>query len=105
FNGNDGGVFISSNGGSNWIKSYDTPISQVYASEIDYLLPNRKYGGTQDNGSIGTQTGATDDWELFYGGDGFVFKVDYTNSNIMYAESQNGGIARSTNGGNTFTSI
>lgn len=105
FNGNDGGVFITSNGGSNWIKSYDMPISQFYASEIDYLLPNRKYGGTQDNGSLGTQTGGTDDWELFYGGDGFVFKVDYTNSNIMYAESQNGGIARSTNGGNTFTSI
>ena len=105
FNGNDGGVFISTDNGSIWTKSYDLPISQFYASEIDYQLPHRKYGGLQDNGSVGTKVGGTDDWEAFYGGDGFVFKVDYTNSNVMYAESQNGGIARSTNGGNSFNSI
>ena len=105
FNGNDGGVFITSNNGSNWTKSYDLPISQFYASEIDYLLPERKYGGLQDNGTVGTQSGGSADWDYFYGGDGFVTKVDYTNSNIMYAESQFGNIGRSTNGGNSFNSI
>ena len=105
FNGNDGGLFITSNSGSNWTKSYDLPISQFYASEIDYLMPQRKYGGTQDNGTMGTQTGSTSDYEVIYGGDGFVIKVDYTNSNILYAESQFGNIGRSTNGGNSFSNI
>ena len=105
FNGNDGGMFITTNGGTNWNKSYDLPISQFYASDIDYQLPDRKYGGLQDNGSVGTKTGGTADWDHFYGGDGFVFKIDYNDSNVMYAESQNGGIGRSTNGGNSFNSI
>ncbi|RPI14894.1 MAG: T9SS C-terminal target domain-containing protein [Ignavibacteriae bacterium] len=104
-NGNDGGLFTSSDGGSSWLKSYDLPLSQTYASTIDYLLPQRKYTGTQDNGTVGTKTGLTMDWELFYGGDGFYCLVDYSNSNVMYAEYQNGGIGRSTNGGNSYVGI
>jgi photosystem II stability/assembly factor-like uncharacterized protein len=105
FNGNDGGYFKSTNGGTSWDKSYDLPLSQTYASTIDYLLPNRKYTGTQDNGTVGTKTGLTSDWEMFYGGDGFYCLVDYTNSNIIYAEYQNGGIGRSTDGGINFDYI
>lgn len=104
-NGNDGGIFTTTNGGVNWSKKYDLPISQFYASTIDYLLPHRKYGGMQDNGTAGTQAGGTGNWEFFYGGDGFVTLVDYTNSNTIYAESQFGNIGRSTDGGNFFTDI
>lgn len=103
--GNDGGVFSTVNGGGNWQKKFNLPLSQFYASTIDAQNPARVFGGTQDNGTIGTLTGQKDDWGEFYGGDGFHCLVDYTNSNIMYAESQWGGIGRSTNGGSTFSSI
>ncbi|TKJ37938.1 hypothetical protein CEE37_13315 [candidate division LCP-89 bacterium B3_LCP] len=106
YDGNDGGVYYSTSGGSSnsWIKSYDLHISQFYAMEIDYLNPYRLYGGTQDNGTLRTWTGALDDWEMIYGGDGFYCVVDYTNSNTIFAEYQWGEMAKSTNGGNSFYS-
>jgi photosystem II stability/assembly factor-like uncharacterized protein len=102
--GNDGGMFITSVGANPWTKLYDLPISQFYASEIDYLQPQIKLGGTQDNGTMKSD-GTINNWEFIYGGDGFHTKVDYTNSNIIYAEYQFGGIGRSTNGGLNFSYI
>ena len=102
--GNDGGIFTTTVGANPWTKSYDLPIAQFYASEIDYLQPQIKLGGTQDNGTL-MSGGSVDNWDFIYGGDGFHTKVDYTNSNIIYAESQFGGIGRSTNGGQNFSGI
>lgn len=102
--GNDGGIFTTNAGANPWTKSYNLPISQFYASEIDYLQPQIKLGGTQDNGTL-KSNGAVDNWDFIYGGDGFHTKVDYSNSNIVYAESQWGGIGRSTNGGQSFSGI
>ncbi|MCX6152166.1 MAG: T9SS type A sorting domain-containing protein [Ignavibacteriales bacterium] len=100
--GNDGGIFTSSNGGTNWKKLYNLPITQFYASTIDYLHPDIKLGGTQDNGTMKTRASGIDDWEVIYGGDGFHCKVDYTNSNIIYTEFQWGGLGKSTDGGANF---
>lgn len=100
--GNDGGAFYSSNGGTAWTKSLNLPITQFYAATIDDLLPQRTYGGTQDNGTPRTLTGNLNDWADIYGGDGMYCLVDYTNSNIIYAESQYGYLGKSTDGGNTF---
>lgn len=102
--GNDGGIFTTTAGANPWTKSYDLPISQFYASEIDYLQPQIKLGGTQDNGTLKSD-GSINNWDFIYGGDGFHTKVDYTNSNIIYAEYQFGGIGRSTNGGQNFSNI
>jgi hypothetical protein len=102
--GNDGGVYYSSNGGSVWTKSYNLPITQFYAATIDELNPQCTYGGTQDNGTMRTMTGNLNDWEIIYGGDGFYCIVDYTNANIIYAEYQWGNLAKSTNGGYNFYS-
>lgn len=102
--GNDGGIFTTSVGTNPWTKSYELPISQFYASEIDYLQPQIKLGGTQDNGTL-KSNGLVDNWDFIYGGDGFHTKVDYSNSNIIYAESQWGGIGRSTDGGLNFSGI
>ncbi|UCD05630.1 MAG: T9SS type A sorting domain-containing protein, partial [candidate division WOR-3 bacterium] len=49
-------------------------------------------------------TGNLNDWQRIYGGDGFYCIVDYTNANIIYAESQYGNLGKSTNGGNNFYS-
>jgi photosystem II stability/assembly factor-like uncharacterized protein len=101
--GNDGGVFISTTSGTSWTKSLNLPISQFYAGTVDYQLPQRVLGGLQDNGTPRTTTGSVNDWSSIYGGDGFYCLVDPTNSNRVYAESQNGGLGYSTNGGTSFS--
>ncbi|MCW8960934.1 MAG: T9SS type A sorting domain-containing protein, partial [Ignavibacteriaceae bacterium] len=79
------------------------PITQFYTCDVDYQLPNRYYGGTQDNGTNRTLTGTPNNWQQIYGGDGFYVLVDPSNNNYVYAEYQYGGFARSTNGGNNFS--
>ena len=102
--GNDGGVYLSKNGGNQWTKKNNLPITQFYTCEIDYSNPNRLYGGTQDNGTNRTLTGDLDDWELILGGDGFRVLVDPLDNNFVYAEAQRGAFRRSTNGGHSFQS-
>ncbi|MBN1198915.1 MAG: hypothetical protein JXA23_06165 [Bacteroidales bacterium] len=97
--GNDGGLYSSLNNGITWSKINNLPLTQFYAIDIDYQLPNRIYGGTQDNNTIRTLTGNLNDWQPLLGGDGMYTLVDYTNSNIIYAEYQWGNLYRSTNGG------
>ena len=59
------------------------------------------YGGTQDNNSLGgpartrnTAGIVNSDWFATNGGDGFKSQVDPLDPNIIYAESQNGGLVR-----------
>jgi photosystem II stability/assembly factor-like uncharacterized protein len=100
--GNDGGVDYSTNGGASWGYSTSLPVTQFYAGEVDPGNPAVLLGGTQDNGTVRTLSGGTNDWQDIYGGDGFYCRVDYTNPQRVYASSQYGGLGRSTNGGATF---
>ncbi|MFH1197991.1 MAG: hypothetical protein V1720_19975 [bacterium] len=93
-NGNDGGINISTNGGITWSAHKYLPITQFYEIGIDLTNPARIFGGTQDNGTNGTFTGQTDNWENIWGGDGFYVLVDPINPNIIYAESQYGALAK-----------
>lgn len=101
--GNDGGVYISQNGGTEWTKKNNLPITQFYTCEIDFAQPNRLYGGTQDNNTIRTLTGALNDWERIFGGDGFRVLVDPIDNNFIYAEAQRGAFGRSIDGGLSFS--
>jgi len=103
--GNDGGFYRSTNGGSSWTKRYDLPITQFYAITVDEQRPWRLYGGTQDNSTNRTWDGDPDDWDVIYYGDGFYTIVDPTNSNVIYAEYQYGGLAKSTNGGGSWSGV
>jgi photosystem II stability/assembly factor-like uncharacterized protein len=103
--GNDGGLYRSADLGTSWEKINKLPLTQFYTIEVDYQNPQRIYGGTQDNNTIRTWTGAPDNWDRILGGDGFYTLVDYTNSNTIYAESQWGNLYRSYDGGNTFSWI
>lgn len=100
--GNDGGLYYSEDAGQTYSKWENLPITQFYTCEIDNQQPQRLYGGTQDNGTNRTLTGADDDWAQIYGGDGFRVLVDPTDNNYVYATFQYGNIARSTDGGNSF---
>lgn len=103
--GNDGGVYISQNGGASWDHVKTLPITQFYEGEIDNLEPSRIYGGAQDNGTMRTLTGELDDWQRILGGDGFHVIVDPTDNNYVYAEFQWGTLSRSQSGGNSFNVI
>ena len=102
YNGCDGGVNYTSNGGLSWTVFRNMDNTQFYAMTMDYQNPERIYGGTQDNGTMRTLTGSVGDWTRILGGDGFVTKVDYTNANVIYAESQFGNLFKSTDGGFSF---
>ncbi|MBE0573074.1 MAG: T9SS type A sorting domain-containing protein [Ignavibacteriaceae bacterium] len=103
-NGNDGGMNISTDGGASWSNPVHIPATQFYEIGLDASNPLAYYGGTQDNGTNRTLDGGIDNWQHIYGGDGFYVIVDFNNSNIIYAESQNGGLGKSTDGGNNFFS-
>ena len=98
--GNDGGLYYSSNNGNNWIKVNNLPLTQFYDIAIDSTDVNKLYGGTQDNNSIRTATGNTDNWEVLLGGDGMYCLVDYSDPSTFYCEYQNGGMFRLENNGN-----
>lgn len=103
YNGGDGGVAFTGNSGDTWVAKANMGNSQFYAMTIDKLNPQRLYGGTQDNGTMRTLTGAINDWTGILGGDGFYCIVDHTNSAVIYAEFQNGSLRKSTNTGASFS--
>ncbi len=100
--GNDGGVYLSFDGGDTYGKLNGLPITQFYTCEIDPQNPAALYGGTQDNGSQRTPDGQLDNWELLLWGDGFVCLVNPVDPNIQYAESQYGNLYKSVDGGQSF---
>ncbi|MEP7131907.1 MAG: sialidase [Acidobacteriota bacterium] len=97
--GDDGGLWISQDGGNRWVKSQNLPISQFYHVSVDAKDPYQVYGGLQDNSSwVGDSShpgGITNArWENLYGGDGFWTVPDPTDPDAVYAESQGGYISR-----------
>ena len=97
--GNDGGLYISEDDGATWSHKESLPVTQFYTCEIDHLNPDRRFGGTQDNGTIRTTNAGIDNWGLIWSGDGFRCLVDPTNSDFVYMESQRGRLRRSVAGG------
>jgi photosystem II stability/assembly factor-like uncharacterized protein len=97
--GDDGGLWLSYDGGNRWWKGNNLPISQFYHVSVDNKDPYQVYGGLQDNSSwVGDSSypgGVTNArWENMYGGDGFWMIPDPTDPDWVYAESQGGNIGR-----------
>lgn len=100
--GCDGGIYESLDAGENWNFKSNLSIAQFYDVALDNNAPfYYVYGGTQDNNSLGgpartrnTSGILNSDWIQTNGGDGFKSQVDQTDPNIIYAESQNGGLVR-----------
>jgi len=97
--GDDGGLWISYDGGVKWWKSENLPISQFYHVSVDDKDPYQVYGGLQDNsvwaGDSAYPGGVTNNrWENLYGGDGFFAFSDPSDPNYVYGEYQGGFVAR-----------
>ena len=103
YGGCDGGLNYSTDGGSTWTVFRNMPSTQFYDMTMNPQNPTQLYGGTQDNGTNRTLNGVIGGWQSILGGDGFTPVVDYSDSNIIYAETQNGGINKSTDGGFSFS--
>jgi photosystem II stability/assembly factor-like uncharacterized protein len=102
FDGNDGGLSVSTDNGANWSTSENTlPITQFYFFDIGDNNHNIMAGGTQDNGVIlSTDGGYT--WNFKIGGDGGGVSIDPNNSSNIFGASYTN-IYVSTNNGIKFS--
>jgi len=99
--GGDGGVGISWDKGLKWMWLPHLPVGQFYHVGYDMQSPYNVCGGLQDNNTWcgpsqvrSIDGSANDNWFVVNGGDGFVGKIDPTDSRIIYAESQDGRVNR-----------
>ncbi len=92
FEGNDGGIYISTDDGDNWTDlTNDMTISQIYRIGVSQTDATQTITGLQDNGSKLLYQG---DWYDVTGGDGMECIIDYTDPSIQYATYVNGTIYR-----------
>jgi photosystem II stability/assembly factor-like uncharacterized protein len=99
--GNDGGLYVSYDGGGHYDHLNHVAIGQFYDVGVGPRRDYRVYGGLQDNGSWGgpsrsaAGSGPSNaDWFRVSGGDGFRVRVDPNDPEQIYFESQNGGVGR-----------
>ena len=101
--GTDGGVYKTSDGGSNWTDLNDgMNITQYYKISQSTSDTSMVVGGAQDNGS---HLRSSSNWIEVTGGDGMDNGVDVVNDQIMYTSIYYGSFYKSINGGSFFSSI
>lgn len=101
--GNDGGVYMSTNGGTTFSKiSANMNISQVYRIAHSSTQPGRIIAGEQDCGST---ISAGTVWNNIDGGDGMDNFVDWSNDSILVWGSQYGDFWSSNDNGITYSSL
>ncbi|MGH8318810.1 MAG: VPS10 domain-containing protein [Steroidobacteraceae bacterium] len=99
--GNDGGAYLSQDGGKSWRFLDGLPIEQTYMVAADSRTPYDLCTGLQDNsGWCGPSSTLADsvvsgeDWFTVVGGDGEYVVPAPSDSNIIYADAEDGAITR-----------
>src|SRR5215217_95280 len=100
--GSDGGLYMSWDAGRTWDHNESIVAGQFYTVAVDDAQPfYNVYGGLQDNQTWGGPSRTRNsfgpsnaDWFRMAGGDGFYAVPDPFDHQIVYAESQTGGVAR-----------
>jgi hypothetical protein len=88
YSGNDGGFSRSLDGGATWTNTYNNyGITQFYNFDVGVNNTAVIFGGTQDNGVMGTTTfnGGGASWQHTLGGDGAGIAIDPTNAAKIYS--------------------
>jgi hypothetical protein len=88
YSGNDGGFSRSVNGGATWTNTYNNyGVTQFYNFDVGKNNTSVIFGGTQDNGVLGTTTfnGGGSNWQHTLGGDGAGIAIDPTNASKIYS--------------------
>jgi photosystem II stability/assembly factor-like uncharacterized protein len=97
--GDDGGLWLSWDGGNRWWKNGNLPVSQFYHVTVDDKDPYQVYGGLQDNGTFVGDSEypggiSNERWESLYDSDGFWAVLDPSDPEAVYVEGQGGYVAR-----------
>lgn len=100
--GNDGGAYISHDGGKHFRAMGNNAVGQFYTVVADMADPYNVYGGLQDNGSwkgASNTPAEFNKWSRVGGGDGMHVQVDTRDNATLYTGYQFGYYARSGPGG------
>ncbi len=101
YDGDDGGVYKTTNGGSTWTSlNHGLAITQFYSGAV-FKNGSTYFGGTQDNGHL-KYTGSGSSWTEAVSGDGGYSAQDQTNASISYEEYVYLAMAKTTDGGVTW---
>jgi photosystem II stability/assembly factor-like uncharacterized protein len=99
--GNDGGAYLSQDGGKSWRFLDGLPIEQAYMVSADDRTPYDLCTGLQDNSAwCGPSSSLADtvvsgqDWFVVAGGDGEYAVPAPSDPQIIYADSEDGAITR-----------
>ena len=99
--GNDGGAYLTVNGGKSWRFLDGMPIEQYYMVAADNKTPYDICGGLQDNSGWCGPSSALDngvvsgnEWFTVVGGDGEYVVPAPSNANIIYGNAEDGAITR-----------
>ncbi|HEY3056912.1 MAG TPA: glycosyl hydrolase, partial [Thermoanaerobaculia bacterium] len=93
---NDGGVNVTTDGGTNWTLQNNQPTAQFYRVSVDTAFPYRILGPQQDNSAVrirhrtsGASIGPRD-WEPTAGGESGYIVADPKNPDVVYGGSYGG---------------
>jgi photosystem II stability/assembly factor-like uncharacterized protein len=108
YSANDGGVYLTSDGGKQWTFAQSAHATQFYDIELDTAQPFHAYGSIQDIGSMrgaidlrASRTIRPEVFEGAPGGEGSNHAVDPNNPNIVYSHSFYGAFTRTELAGNS----